>query len=190
MRPGGFRGVTSTACWIAGTANPSVQIALEYFMRAIIFLPVLTIGFQEARAQGTPTTFTNSTSHTQTLHTTSNTSRFDAFSTRLTARIGSDPVVYDHTFTGELSDPPVQAAIQQAKNQLSASVAPNLLVFSGPNLLNTSTTRAGSIQKTLFNGAQTTTDIATITTLGPATIRTGDLGLCSALLEPHQRVRQ
>jgi len=150
-------------------------------MRATSFLVVLTIGVQQAAAQATTSTSTNSTSHTETVHTTYTPERVDAFGTRLTARIGSGPLLYDKTITGPLSDPAAQAAIQQARDQLSAAAAPATLSFSGPNLVSSTVTRVLTKQETVFNKLQMTTDVATITTFGPATIRIGELGLCSGL---------
>ena len=70
--------------------------------------------------QTTNNTLTTSTSRTQTLHTTNNNGAdVNNYLTRLTARIGSGPLLYDQTFAAQLSDATVQAAIQQARTQLT-----------------------------------------------------------------------
>ena len=131
-------------------------------------------------AQGsTNTTTTTSTSRTQTLHTT-NTNGADVnnYLTRLTARIGSGPLLYDQTFNVQLSDATVQAAIQQARTQLTNAGAVSI---SGPNQQTNVKTLTGTSQSTAVNSTQTTSDVGVETTVGPGTILIGDRGLCAGL---------
>ena len=130
-------------------------------------------------AQGSSnTTFTTSTSRTQTFHTTNSAAEVDSYLTRLTARIGSGPALYDQTFAVQLSDATVQTAIQQARTQLTNAGA---ISISGPNQQANLKTLTGTSQATVVNSTQTTSDVGTETTVGPGTILIGDRGLCTGL---------
>ena len=131
-------------------------------------------------AQGSlNTTATTSTSRTQTLHTTNNVgSDVNNYLTRLTARIGGGPLLYDQTFNVQLSDATVQAAIQQARTQLTNAGAVSI---SGPNLLTNARTLTGTSQSTVVSSTQTTQDIGSEFSVGPGTILIGDRGLCTGL---------
>ena len=86
-------------------------------MRTLLTLSLLLVA-PAAWSQGTSnTTVSTSTSRTQTLHVTNATAEVDNYLTRITARFGSGPLLYDQSFNVQVSDPTVQAAIQQARNQ-------------------------------------------------------------------------
>src|SRR6202171_4623667 len=149
-------------------------------MRAlsICFTLSLLLSAPAAWAQST-TTFTNSISHTQTFHNTNASVEVDNYLTRITARIGSGPLLFDQTFNVQLSDPTVQAAIQQARTQLTNAGG---LCVTAPNQISNVKTPTGTMQNTVVNNTQVMSDIATFMTIGgPAAIMIGDLGLFQAL---------
>ena len=132
-----------------------------------------------AQVGSTNTTTTTSTSRTQTLHTTNNNGAdVNNYLTRLTARIGSGPVLYDQTFAVQLSDATVQAAIQQARTQLTNAGAVSI---SGPNQQANVRTLTGTNQSTVVTSTQTTQDVGIETVIGPNTTLIGDRGLCTGL---------
>ena len=101
--------------------------------------------------------------------------------TRLTARIGSGPLLYDQTFNVQFSDATVQAAIQQARTQLTNAGAVSI---SGPNQQSNVKTLTGTSQSTVVNSTQTTNDVGVETAVGStalSTILIGDRGLCTGL---------
>ena len=95
-------------------------------MRTLLIFSLLTAS-PAAWAQSATSTSTTSTSRTQTLRTTNVAAEVNNYLTRITARFGSGPLLYDQSFNVQLSDPTVQAAIQQARNQLTGAVS-----ISGP----------------------------------------------------------
>jgi len=119
-----------------------------------------------------------STSRTQTLHTTSATAEVNTYLTRLTARIGTGPLIYDQSFNSQFADPTVQAALQQARSQLANAGATSI---AGPNLQSNTRTLTGTTPSTVINSTQTTLDIGTELAVGPSTAITGDRGLCAGL---------
>ena len=146
-------------------------------MRTILTLSLL-LAVPAAWAQTSNTTFTTSFSRTQTLQTTNSAAEVDNYLTRITARIGSGPLLYDQSFNVQVSDPTVQAAIQQARNQLTGAGAINI---TGPNQVSNLKTLTGTSQSTVVNSTPVTTDLGVIQTIGPGTVLTGDLGLCTGL---------
>ena len=138
-------------------------------------------------AQGsTNNTFTTSTSRTQTFHTTNNAVEVNNYLTRLTARIGAGPLLYDQTFNVQLSDSAVQVAIQQARTQLTNAGAVSI---TGPNQQSNTRTLTGTSQSTVVNSTQVTQDVGIDDAIGgidpitgvQATALTGDRGLCTGL---------
>ena len=127
-------------------------------MRAlsICFTLSLLLSAPAAWAQST-TTFTNSISHTQTFHNTNASVEVDNYLTRITARIGSGPLLFDQTFNVQLSDPTVQAAIQQARTQLTNAGG---LCVTAPNQISNVKTPTGTMQNTVVNNTQVMSDIA------------------------------
>ena len=152
-------------------------------MHTLLTLSFLLIA-PAAWSQGTTnTTFSTSTSRTQTLHTTNSAAEVDNYLTRITARFGSGPLLYDQSFNVQVSDPTVQAAIQQARNQLTGAAA-----VSGPNQLNNVKTLTGTGQTTAVNSTQVTTAPTVVETqVGPVTVLVGDLGLCTGPPNPSAR---
>ena len=141
---------------------------------AILALAVPPALFGQA---GNTSTF--STSRTQTLHTTSTTAEANNYLTRLTARIGTaGPLLYDQSFNAQLADATVQAAIQQARAQLTNAGATSI---AGPNLQSNSRTLTGTTLSTVTNSTQTTQDLGSEFVIGPGTAITGDRGLCTGL---------
>ena len=142
-------------------------------------LPVMLVMAPPAWAQGSSnTTFSTSTSRTQTFQTTNKAVEVDNYLTRLTARIGSGPLLYDQTFNVQLSDPAVQAAILQARTILTNAGAVSI---SGPNQQTNVKTPTGTSQSTVVNSTQTTQDVGTEPVIGPGTALIGDRGLCTGL---------
>jgi hypothetical protein len=156
---------------IAKVQTADMRASLTFFPLALLLPGVLAWG-------QSGTTVTTSSSRTQTFHTTNTTAEVDNFVTRLTARIGSGPLLYDQTFNVQLSDPTVQAAIQQARIQLANAGA---ISINGPNQTTNVKTLTGTSQSTVVNSTQITTDIGVENTLGPGTILIGDRGLCTGL---------
>ena len=139
----------------------------------------LLLAVPAAWAQTGNTTFNVSTSRTQTFHTTNTAAEVDNYLTRITARIGGGPLLYDQSFNVQVSDPTVQAAIQQARNQLTGAGAINI---TGPNQVSNVKSLTGTSQSTVVNSTQVTTDVGPVTTtVGPGTVLIGDLGLCTGL---------
>ena len=97
-------------------------------MRKLLVFSLLTAlpaAWAQPSAAGTSTV---SNSRTQTLRTTNVAAEVNNYLTRITARFGSGALLYDQSFNVQLSDPAVQTAIQQARNQLAGAAA-----ISGPN---------------------------------------------------------
>ena len=130
-----------------------------------------------AWSQGSTNATTNaSTSRTQTLHTTNSAVEVDNYLTRITARFGSGPLLYDQSFSLQVSDPTVQAAIQQARNQLTGAVT-----IAGPNQVSNVKSLTGTSQTASVNSTQVSLDTALTNTIGPTTTLIGDFGLCTGL---------
>ena len=145
-------------------------------MRTLLTLSLLLVG-PAAWSQGTSnTTVSTSTSRTQTLHVTNATAEVDNYLTRITARFGSGPLLYDQSFNVQVSDPTVQAAIQQARNQLTGAAA-----VSGPTQVSNVKALTGTSQSTVINSTQVATDVVLETDVGPAIILIADRGLCTGL---------
>ena len=124
------------------------------------------------------TTNTTSTSRTQTLHTTSATAEVNHYLTRLTARVGVGPLLYDQSFNAQLADPSVQAAIQQARALLAGAGANSI---SGPNQQSGGRVLTGTSQATVVTRTDTTQAIGVQLVVGPGIQLTGDRGLCTGL---------
>ena len=106
-----------------------------------LMLLVVSVSYAPVGGGGLVTTSTNSASRTQTFHTTNNAVEVDNYLTRLTARAGNGAIVFDQTFTGQLADSAVQAAIQQARNMLTSGGATSI---SGPNQTSNVKTATGT----------------------------------------------
>lgn len=116
-------------------------------------------------------TITTSTSSSQFIHTTNNAADVNTYRTRLTARIGNGSLLYDQTFNVQLSDATVQAAIQQARNQLTNAGAVSI---AGPTQQSNLRTLTGTSQTTVEDSRTATETITLEDTVGPGTIIIGD----------------
>jgi hypothetical protein len=76
------------------------------------------IAMAQVWAQTGSFTLTTSHSSTQTIENTAVSVRADNFSTRITARVGMGPLLYDQTLPLPFSDPAVQALVTAAQNTL------------------------------------------------------------------------
>ena len=142
-------------------------------MRTLLIFSLLTAS-PAAWAQSATSTSTTSTSRTQTLRTTNVAAEVNNYLTRITARFGSGPLLYDQSFNVQLSDPTVQAAIQQARNQLTGAVS-----ISGPTQVSNVRSLTGTRTSTVVNNSVNTLSVQTVFAIGPGTQLTGDLGLCT-----------
>ena len=144
-----------------------------------LFAILLLLSPAALLAQGVGiTTNTTSTSRTQTFHTTNTATEMNNYLTRLTARIGAGPLLYDQSFNAQLTDPSVQTAIQQARTVLTNAGANSI---SGPNQQTTTRTLTGTSQTTVVTRTDTTQAIGVQLVVGPGIQLTGDLGLCTGL---------
>ena len=116
-------------------------------------------------------TFTASTSSTKTLHPTNATAEVNLYSTRITARVGAGPLLFDQTLSVPFTDASVQTAIQQARTQLTNAGATS---FTGPTQQSNARTLSGTSQSTVVNSTQTTITPNTEVTFGPADILIGN----------------
>ena len=135
-------------------------------------------------AQGGRTTSTTGTSRTQTVHTTNAAAEVNNYLTRLTARIGAGPLLYDQSFNAQLTDLAVQAAIPQARTLLTGAGANSI---AGPNQLTTSRVLSGTSQTTVVNRTETSQVVGTEIVLGPGVQIIGDRGLCAGLISDGLR---
>ena len=140
-------------------------------MRTLLVFSLLTVGPAAWAQSGTSTT---STSRTQTLRTTNVAAEVNNYLTRITARFGSGPLLYDQSFNVQVSDPTVQAAIQQARNQLTGAVS-----TTGPTQVSNVRSLTGTSTSTVVNNTVTALSIQNVLVVGPGTQLTGDLGLCT-----------
>ena len=142
-------------------------------MRELLVFSLLTT-VPAAWAQNATFTNTVSNSRTQTLHTTNVAAEVNNYITRITARFGSGALLYDQSFNAQVSDPSVQAAIQQARNQLTGAA-----VIAGPNQLSSGRSLTGTSTSSVVNNTVTTITAQSALVIGPGTQLTGDLGLCT-----------
>lgn len=122
-----------------------------------------------APAQNTTTTTSTETHKTITPQLA--TFRYDEYETRVTARMGAGPSVFDQTFPLPFSDPAVQAAISAASAALRGAGA---VAIQGPNLISSQTTFVGTtatFQDTIVRSTQT---VFTTTLTGPLCIGVGN----------------
>ena len=150
-------------------------------------MPFLLLFDPGVRAQGTGiTTNTSSTSGTRTIHSTAATGAdVETYLTRVTARFGTGPLLYDQSFNAQLSDPAVQAGIQSARGQL-----PGATSITGPTLLSSARTLFGSNQNTVVNNTQVIQTAQVELFIGPQSILIGYLGLCTGPAPvPGQTIR-
>ena len=122
-----------------------------------------------APAQNTTTT-TSTETHT-TITPQLATLRYDDYETRVTARMGAGPVLYDQTFPLRFSDPSVQAAVAAATAALQGAGA---VTIQGPTLISSQTTYLGTtstFQDTLIRSTQR---VFTTTFTGPLCIGVGN----------------
>src|SRR5581483_9087305 len=122
--------------------------------------------------------FTESTAEIDTVQNTPVTQNIFDYSVELRAQMQGGSTVYDQTFNVAFSDPQVQNAVAAAQAILQAGGA---VAFLGPNLLTNSQILLNSQMNTLETGSQITGAVSgTEEYIGPASVLTGDLGVCQS----------
>ena len=171
--PGSLQGASGSFPVIAGSATATGADTSSFTLSSsgTVTLPLTNLGLGI-------TTNTTSTSRTQTLHNTNATAEVNNYATRLTARIGTGSLLYDQSFNAPVTDAAVQAAIQQARTQLTTAGAKSI---SGPNQLTNSRVLSGTSPTTTVNSTTTAQEVMVELTIGPGTAITGDRGLCEGI---------
>jgi Cadherin-like beta sandwich domain/Domain of unknown function (DUF5122) beta-propeller len=102
--------------------------------------------------------------------------RIDQPQTRLLGRYRGT-VVYDQTFNAPFSDPAVQAGVSAADNAIRIAASNAALVVGPPALVGSTDTVLSTA--TRFSDVVAASIVDNVTTVvGPATVTTGDLGIC------------
>ncbi len=146
-------------------------------LRLAVLLLLASAALLAQKGTGINTNST-STSRTQILHTTNATAEVNNYLTRLTARIGSGPLLYDQSFNVPSTDSAVQAAVQQVRTLLTGAGANSI---SGPNPLASGRTLTGTSQATVVSRTDTSQVVGVQLVVGPDIQLTGDRGLCAGL---------
>ncbi len=139
-----------------------------------------------AGAQGTNNnTITTSTSRTPDTFndTVLAPIRIDTYQTRLFGLLQGDPALYyDQTFAAPFADASVTAGVAAAMAALTGANGGNPLSFLGPSLDSSITSLLSSTSViTQIGDPLVTFTVGLGDSIGPETIRIGDLGLCSGL---------
>ncbi|HYL77553.1 MAG TPA: hypothetical protein VEU96_25290 [Bryobacteraceae bacterium] len=138
----------------------------------LLFVPLIAWG------QGNSITSSTSQAEVDTFNTTNVTQRVDTFSTEIRARIGNGPFLYDQTFNVAFSDPTVQNAITAARNVLTGAGG---VTITGPTQISSNTSQINTQTNTVQTNKQTTSVVVgTKMFVGPVTVTTGNLGICTA----------
>ncbi len=170
-----------------GAACMSIQKQLRTpFLPLLALLAAGLLFGNGAWAQGTSnSTITNSTSRTPDTFndTVLAPIRIDSYQTRLFGLLQGDPALYyDQTFAAPFADASVTAGVAAAMAALTGANGGNPLSFLGPSLDSSITSLLSSTSViTQIGDPLVTFAVGLGDSIGPATIRIGDLGLCSGL---------
>ena len=143
-------------------------IALGVVLPAVVLGGAFLLSWS-APAQNTTTT-TSTESHT-TITSQLATFRYDEYRTRVTARMGAGPALYDQTFPVRFSDPSVQAAVATATAALQGAGA---VAIQGPTLISSQTTFLGTTSTFQDTVIRSTPRVFTTTFTGPLCIGVGN----------------
>ena len=167
------------------------QLLKTPFLRPLGLLPLLALlasgllSANDAWAQRVLNTVTQSTSRTpDTFNDTVLTPiRVDTYQTRLFGLLQGDPALYyDQTFAAPFADASVTAGVAAAMAALTGANTGNPLSFLGPLLDSSVTSLLSSTSViTQLGDPLVTFTVGLGNSIGPETIRIGDLGLCSGL---------
>jgi hypothetical protein len=151
-----------------------------------LFLILFTL-VQPALAVVSSTNDTNYTYSTTNKYDTTYdviTERVNTYEVELIAMMQGGPTLYDQTISGALGDAAVQAAITEAKAALTTNGATS---FTGPTLLSTGTSLAGSVSVT-GDPVVTSSEVSAVTTsnIGPLTLMVGENQSQEFYLAPGQ----
>ncbi len=161
-------------------------------LRALGMLPLFALlaagllSGSDAWAQGTSNnTFTVSSSRTPDTFndTVLAPIRIDSYQTRLFGLLQGDPTLYyDQTFAAPFADASVTAGVAAAMAALTSASGANPLSFLGPSLDSSIASLLSSTSViTQIGDPLVTFTVGLGDSIGPETIRIGDLGLCSGL---------